>query len=106
MQSQFDMSKKFFELPLEVKQALPFDVYLDIGYQAPKSQSLDPDRATQKTADTKVRGLLVSDRRHAPAHQSFHLPVGACSGTYSTRRPGGSPPTPPPPPPPACRRAS
>jgi isopenicillin N synthase-like dioxygenase len=58
MQSQFDMSKKFFELPLEVKQALPFDVYLDIGYQAPKSQSLDPDRATQKTADTKVGAAL------------------------------------------------
>jgi hypothetical protein len=60
VQGQFDWSKKFFDLPLDVKTALPFDVYLDIGYQAPQSQTLNPDRVTQATADTK-EGILISN---------------------------------------------
>ena len=51
---RFEVAADVFALPLEVKQAMPFDPWLDIGYQAAGVQQLDAS-GTPVHGDTKAR---------------------------------------------------
>ena len=52
---RFDCSARLFALPAEVKTAMTFDPWLDIGYQAAGSQQLDASGKPAAHGDTKAR---------------------------------------------------
>lgn len=43
VQAQFEMAKKFFDLSQDVKESMPFNAQLDIGYVGQHGQNLDPN---------------------------------------------------------------
>jgi isopenicillin N synthase-like dioxygenase len=62
IQQQFDVAANLFALPLEAKQAMPFNAQLDIGYAGTGEQSLDPDGKTQHTGDTKEQFVMTNNK--------------------------------------------
>ncbi|KAG7340673.1 2OG-Fe(II) oxygenase superfamily-domain containing protein [Nitzschia inconspicua] len=49
IEQQFDISKQLFDLPLHIKQSMPFDGTLDIGYLAAGGQALEKTLRTAAT---------------------------------------------------------
>jgi len=64
------VSAEVFALPAAVKEAMPFDPFLDIGYQCPGSQQLDaagtPVHGDTKEAFLMTNNALLSDPSHVP----------------------------------------
>jgi len=53
IESQFEASHKFFNLPDIEKNTMPFDSQLDIGYVGPHGQNLDPSLVVQNEGTTE-----------------------------------------------------
>lgn len=68
IQAQFEMAEKLFDLPLEEKEAMPFDAQLDIGYVGQNGQNLDPSLGAQdengkesSSTDTKEQFMQTNN---------------------------------------------
>jgi isopenicillin N synthase-like dioxygenase len=75
IQQQFDISRQLFDLPMDVKQSMPFNGTLDIGYLAAGGQALektltaveassehDNDPKNQSQIDTKEQFMMTNNK--------------------------------------------
>jgi hypothetical protein len=80
---RFAVAAEIFALPAATKEAMPFDPWLDIGYQAAGAQQLDAT-GVPVHGDTKARAVLVA-RLHCASPPGAAL-ASCAAAAYRRRR--------------------